>query len=346
MQTLLKQNWDTLRGAQPQIRIRDAAAKLYVTEAQLLATGCGDTAIRLNPDWIQLLPALAGLGSVMVLTRNAYAVHEVTADYHIDTITADAASMRGHVLGLHLNLHDWQSAFAVEETTPLGVRHSVQFFDRYGDAVHKVYLTLSSHLAAYRALVASFRSTDQTPAQTVLAKPPKMSLSLKPFELEALKLYWQLPQPLYGNTAQAGALSISRYQALSLLMPDYVTPIPLQVWRDFMHTLVGAGLTLVIGVANAGATQHYIGAIHKLLLTEPWFNVMDDGFNLHLQDHAIANLWAVKQMAQDGMVTSLEAYDAQGEIIISLYCLDARLQADDMVWRELIASLPTATECL
>lgn len=342
MQTVLKQNWDALRSAQPQIRIRDAAAKLYVSEAQLLATGCGDTAIRLNPDWIQLLPALAGLGAVMVLTRNAVAVHEVTADYHIDTITAEAARMRGHVLDLHLNLHDWQSAFAVEETTPHGIRHSVQFFDRYGDAVHKVYLTLSSHLAAYRALMASFRSTDQTPAQTVLAKPPKMSLSLKPSELEALKVYWQLPQPLYGNTAQAGALSISRYQALTLLTPDYVRPIAPLVWRDFMHQLVDAGLTLVISVANAGASQHYSGTLHKLLLIEPWFNVMDEGFNLHLQDHAIASLWAVRQMNHDGVITSLEAYDAEGEAIITLHGLDASLQADNLVWRELLASLPPA----
>ena len=48
----LKQAWENLKESEPQLRIRDAAAKLGVTEAQLLATGIGANVIRLAPSLI------------------------------------------------------------------------------------------------------------------------------------------------------------------------------------------------------------------------------------------------------------------------------------------------------
>ena len=56
-------------------------------------------------------------------------------------------------LDLRLFLNHWTSVFAMSETNKRGVRHSIQFFDQQGDALHKVYTTEETDLPAWMALV-------------------------------------------------------------------------------------------------------------------------------------------------------------------------------------------------
>lgn len=51
-------------------------------------------------------------------------------------------------LDLRLFLNHWTSVFAMSETNKRGVRHSIQFFDQQGDALHKVYTTEETDLPA------------------------------------------------------------------------------------------------------------------------------------------------------------------------------------------------------
>src|SRR5690554_4576258 len=77
----LKTRWAEFRQNNPKVRIRHAAAALGVSEAELVATDCGDSVIRLDADWRTLLKELEQLGEVMALTRNDACVHEKTGVY-------------------------------------------------------------------------------------------------------------------------------------------------------------------------------------------------------------------------------------------------------------------------
>jgi hypothetical protein len=44
----------------------------------------------------------------------------------------------------------------------------------------------------------------------------------------------------------------------------------------------------------------------------PWLNVLDPGFNLHLREDLIASAWIVRKPTADGVVSSLELFDAGG----------------------------------
>ena len=46
---------------------------------------------------------------------------------------------------------------------------------------------------------------------------------------------------------------------------------------------------------------------------------MDPTFHLHLRQDHIAETWAVRKPTKDGHVTSLEAYNAEGEMIIQFF---------------------------
>jgi putative hemin transport protein len=72
----------------------------------------------------------------------------------------------------------------------------------------------------------------------------------------------------------------------------------------------------------------------------PWLNVMDPTFHLHLRMDHIAECWVVRKPTVDGHVTSLEAYDAKGEMIIQFFGPRKEGIAERPEWREILESLP------
>ncbi|BAV95468.1 ChuX/HutX family heme-like substrate-binding protein [Ichthyobacterium seriolicida] len=77
----LKERWETFKNLNPNKRIKDAAEELEVSELELLSTMCGDSVIRLQPRFKEILTEIKSLGKVMALTRNEYCVHEVKGVY-------------------------------------------------------------------------------------------------------------------------------------------------------------------------------------------------------------------------------------------------------------------------
>ncbi|MEO6848185.1 MAG: ChuX/HutX family heme-like substrate-binding protein, partial [Chthoniobacterales bacterium] len=94
----LKDQWTALQQSEPKLRIRDAATKLGVSEAELLATRCGEGVTRLEGDWAEMVKQFSTLGEVMCLTRNEYAVHERYGSFEKD-IAFFAGGSIGQVVG-------------------------------------------------------------------------------------------------------------------------------------------------------------------------------------------------------------------------------------------------------
>src|SRR5688572_13478714 len=67
--------WAGIQKAKPNIRIREAAKELGVSEAELLATKT-ESVVRLQNSWPELLMRFKTLGKVMSLTRNDACVLE------------------------------------------------------------------------------------------------------------------------------------------------------------------------------------------------------------------------------------------------------------------------------
>src|SRR3546814_6132071 len=78
-------------------------------------------------------------------------------------------------------------------------------------------------------------------------------------------------------------------------------------------------LDIMVFIGSRGCIQIHTGKTKKLLQTGPWFNVLDPEFNMHLRDGAIADMWLVKKPTEDGIVTSLEAFDADGNLIVQFF---------------------------
>ena len=340
----LAARWRLFRAENPKVRIRDAAARLGVSEAELVASGCGNTATRLYGDWGALVDELHELGELMALTRNEHAVHEKTGSYGRLSRSGAIGVLLGEI-DLRLFFSRWHLGFAVREEGQGGARYSLQFFDASGMAVHKVYLTAGSDQAAYERLTGRYRHADQSPFQPVLPAPKTMPQAADAaIDAVGLVAHWRALQDTHDFADLLTRFGAGRVQAFRLVGDDLARRVGLSAPRRMLETCAAAGLDLMLFVASPGAVQIHTGPVHNLKALGPWFNVLDERFSLHLRETALTSAWVVHKPTRDGVVSSLEVFDGDGVLVCQLFGRRKPGQAEDLRWREILAALPDADE--
>jgi len=342
--TDLYQAWQTLRGEQPQLRARDAAAQLQVSEAELIASRLGRDTVRLRPDWAALLPALGELGYVMALTRNEHCVHERKGYYREVSVTPNG--QMGLVLSadidLRLFLGGWSSVFAIEEQTNRGTQRSIQVFDRQGVAVHKVFLTETSELQAWAPLLERF-SHEQPDADLDVQPLPTRELEQADasIDVEALREGWAELKDTHHFYALLKKHGVARTQALRLAGRQWAEPLAPTELPKLMEQAGARQVPIMVFVGNRHCIQIHSGPVSNLRWMDTWFNVLDPEFNLHLKTPAVVELWRVRKPSTDGVITSWEAYDADGELIVQLFGARKPGIPEREDWRALAEAAPT-----
>jgi len=335
----LATRWQAFRHDNPQVRIRDAARALGVSELELVATGCGNTATRLSADWRHLVAELYRLGPVMALTRNDHVVHEKIGSYGRLSHSGAMGTLQG-AIDLRLSFSRWHHGFAVREESPRGVRESLQFFDASGTAVHKVYLTSDSTQAAYAELVERYRSPDQGTAQPVLPVVPALvSRPDEQIDTPGLLAHWQALQDTHDFNDLLKRFGVDRLQALRLAGKGLAHPVGVYAPRRLLEQVAVSGIDIMLFVASPGVVQIHTGPVHKLKALGPWFNVLDDTFSLHLREDEIASAWVVRKPTRDGTLNSLEVFAGDGGLICQLFGRRKPGQVEDPQWCALLDGL-------
>lgn len=332
-------------------RHRDIAAQLGVSEGELIAAHVnahpkphGLQARRLRAEWPRLIAALEAVGVVMALTRNASCVHEKTGVYRDTSASGQAGREMGLVLGGEIDLRvfysRWAHGFAVDETTDKGIQRSLQFFDASGTAVHKVFVKPATDLEAWVALVVAFLADDQSPGMTLAATPaPTAERPDAEIDVAAFRQAWASMRDTHEFFGLLRAHGVTRTQALRLADPRFVRPVDAASAQQVLSGAASTGTPVMVFVGNPGMIQIHTGSVHKVVVMGPWLNVLDPGFNLHLREDHIAQAWVVRKPTSDGLVTSLELFDAQGETIAMLFGERKPGRAELCAWRELVDGL-------
>src|SRR3989338_1698997 len=134
----LKERFDALKGEN--LRIREAAKRLEVSEAELVALGCGENVTRLRPEFEKILAGIEQWGYVMALTRNDQVVHERKGTYLNGSFGPHARLFVGAASGLRIFLSAWGGGCAGAEFGNEKPRRSLQFFGKDGLAMRKICL--------------------------------------------------------------------------------------------------------------------------------------------------------------------------------------------------------------
>lgn len=328
----LRAAWRTLKDAEPALRIREAARRLGVSEAELLALNCGQTATRLEADWAELIRRLPRLGRVMALTRNDLAVHEQHGRY---ANGADGQAGPDDALDLRLVPEHWRYGYSVVESGHGGERHSLQFFTADGEAAHKVYLTEASHAGAYENLVERHAAADQSPWQAVDAGSDGPLAAGDDND-------WQRVCDSHGFHYLRLRRRLGRLHALRLAGPDRAWPVAAGAAERVLTLAAEAGIPLMIEVAGPGAVQCHRGPVQTIRRTGPWINVLDEAFNLHLRDTAVASSWVVREATPTGGATWLELLDEPGRTVVRIGGEPLPGGAEAGAWWDVLAALPMA----
>lgn len=330
-----------LKEEQPGMRARDIARKLGISEGLLVASACGATSTRLNNDFIAQFTALPTLGEVMALTRSAHAVIEKIGVYNNFEHHGHASQVIGEDIDLRLFLSRFSAAFAVLEDGPRGEHRSLQYYDEYGDAVHKVHLRVDSDISAFSAFVDRFRAVDQEPGHIFaeLAATPAQKPDHE-IDVAGLRTAYTQMKDTHELFGILRSFSVGRLQALRLLTPEFAHPVDRLALRTLLQQAVEIELPIMIFVGSRGVIQIHTGPVHNLKQYGSWFNVMDSGFNLHLNEPGIDSAWVVQKPTADGLVSSLELYDENGDVLLLSFSKRKPGQAESEVWRKLLANLP------
>lgn len=335
------------RRANPKMRERDLATMLDISEAELVAAHIGDGVRRIEPDLGTIFPALKNLGEVMALTRNPSAVHEKIGRYENYIGVGKAAMVLGPQVDLRIFPRYWVHAFAVEKHDEDAVRRSLQFFDAAGEAIHKVHLRPASNVDAYEALVERVKSADQS--TKIVTEPYRIARrasdlpNLSGFALDELRRRWLAMNDTHQFAGVLNALDIDRLQAVRSVGDDLAWPLSNCAVDSLIRLTAKEDLPVMVFIRNRGCIQIHSGPIETVRQVGPWLNVMDPDFHMHFRTDHVAEVWAVRKPTDKGHVTSVEAYDVSGEMIVQFFGKRIEGQDERSGWRLIAENLPRLT---
>ncbi len=329
-----------LRAEHSTLRARDFCDTYGLSEAQLLAadTGRGVTRISADPD--RLMPAVERLGEVMALTRNISCVNERVGTYGNYTSGPHAAMVLQPEIDLRIFPAHWVHGFAVEVETEKGVKRSLQVFDAAGDAVHKIHLRDSSLHAEWDSVVAEL-ATGET-SDTIAVEPRKAPEAPKfnADKLLILREEWAKMSDTHQFLRLTSKLKMNRLGAYRHVGAPFVEQVETGAVDAALQALAGSGTEIMLFVGNEGCIQIHGGTIETLRAMGPWQNVMDPRFNLHLRVDHIAEVYVVTKPTQRGDAVSLEAFDAEGSIILQIFGRRTEALDSRPAWEEILRALP------
>jgi len=335
----LKKQWDELKTASPALRIRNAAEDLGVSELELLLLNPTEQRIRLQTEVEAILRRVETLGEVMALSRNDQAVHERTAEYKGLKVFGGAMGLYLGDMDLRLFLKHWVHVVAVFEPTEKKVRCSLQFFDAAGGAVHKIYATDNTDLTQWNALVSDMASENQSATVKLSVIEEARFPNNGTANSNEVKSRWSQLKDVHEFNDLLKTLQIDRLESLEKVGLEYAQPIALDSVELALEKARVIQLDIMVFVGNRGIVQIYTGPVSKLVRMKQWFNVLDAKFNLHLDTDQITSCWRVKRPSVDGVITSIDCFNAKRELVISLFGARKPGQQELIEWQALAAEL-------
>lgn len=341
------------------LRVRDAAETLGLSEGCVIAAHAHDSAAGhglhatpVHTDWLALLGSLQACGPLMGLTRNLSTVIEKTGAYKNLSGNGPGGAMGlalGDDIDLRLFFNQWHAGFVVADGSNDPTKSSLQFFDRHGTAVHKIFARACTHVGAWAQVLAEAAGHTGARGQPRAFEAPQPAAAWSPeppsvVNAAAFAQAWTGMTDTHQFFGLLRHFGLQRQQAFRLVQGQYAHRLDRSAVRDLLMEAAFVGLPITCFVGSPGCIQIHTGPVRRVepmeVLGKQWLNVLDPGFNLHLREDLIDEVWVVEKPTNDGVVTSVEAFDAQGETMAMFFGARKPGQPELVGWRALAAHLP------
>lgn len=333
------------------MRSREVAKQLGVSEGECMAAHAVSqmsprqeadslySVTVLDGDWKAILQGLEGVGPVMALTRNEAVVHEKIGVYRNVSQQGMVGMALGPEIDLRLFFAQWHVGMHVVEHDPKGDSHSLQFFDVQGQAVHKVHARAGSDIQALETLVQQHARPEARPVFTPQPMADTPVDAGRGVDVEGLDQAWSALRDTHEFFDLLRRFEVSRLQSMRLMTGRHTLPVPQAAVSALLHQAAAQALPIMVFAGNQGCLQIHTGVVHRVEAMGPWLNVLDEGFNLHLRTDLVAECWLVSKPTVDGVVTSLEVFDTQGQLMCMFFGERKPGQPERPAWRALAHSL-------
>ena len=335
-----KQLWNTFRRDNPKVRIRDAADQLGVSEAELVATSCGEGTIRLQAEWPQFIQRLESLGPVMALTRNAHAVHEKHGVFRNVHIHGQMGLVLDEGIDLRLFMNHWRLRLCRRAGRPQDGSARLSVFQ---SARHRSPQSVFNRRERPHGLPAANRRIHQ---RRSVARAVRLSdhsrragQGRRRYRRSRARSAWNALEDTHDFHRLLAEFQVGRVQALRLVDDSLACRVDSSSLNEVLHIAARDQIAIMVFVASPGVIQIHSGLIHTVKSTGPWLNILDDDFNLHVREDHLDSAWVVQKPTRDGAVFSLELYDSKGETIALLFARRKQGQATVAAWNAALATL-------
>lgn len=337
------------------LRAKEAAqacgiAEGVAVEAHTVARGAlhEKESLRVHPiyaaSWVDVLRALEACGPLMALTRNESVVHEKTGVYQNVSAQGGVGLALGESIDLRLFFTHWHAGYAVTEPNQ-SEPGSLQFFDAYGRAVHKIFRRPQTRIDVWQAVIQRFIESQRTSEYLPLPIPAAQETA-GPVGADVAQFLeaWASMTDTHEFFPLLKRFSLDRLQALKLAQGRFAHRVPRQSVSEVLHEAAFDQTPIMVFVGSPGCIQIHTGPVRRVETLEvhgrQWLNVLDEDFNLHLLEDRVEECWVVEKPTSDGPMTSLEVFDGQGELMAMLFGARKPGQPELAAWRQMIMRLP------
>ena len=301
-------------------RHREIASFLNITELELVDSHVGVTklesikssphlarAIRLKPSWSNIIHDIHGFGEVMSLTRNTHAVHECLAFYKHMSSSDDIGLVHSDELAMRLMFERWEYGYLFEECKSNVLERSIQFFNEFGETVHKIFLLPHSHHWYFDDLAKKWADSNQDPGVNVQEKSG------------------------HDHYLGKGALT-------AMLEERYANQKELIGFgeaRFLLSSALEAKLPLMITVLNDGVKQSHDGVVDEIREHNDWLHLSNRQFNCHLCLNQIPKIF----INHEEDLYSIEMFDEEGFLLVLISASPRITQELKEAWEDLLAQI-------
>ncbi|WP_019223744.1 hemin-degrading factor [Bartonella rattaustraliani] len=335
-----------LREEKKEMRNRDFATSIGISEAELIAAYCTiGKAKKLQIDVAALLGNASHLGTVMALTRNEYAVHEVTGNIEKFVHNKNVPITLGEI-DLRIFAKQWKFGFEYEMTILGKPAKSLQFFDQYGVAIFKLYSQDTTNMEEWSKLVEKLLDKDQSPILDILPASPPVQHDKSELDVEQFRNRWRNMTNVHQLHEIISEFKMNRCDAVKYAGNEFANELKVEAVEMMLNQVAQQEIPIMCFVGNRGCIQIFSGQVKNIKQMGPWLNVLDQKFDLHLLISGIDSVWYVRKPTCDGYVSSLEIFDKNSEIITQFFGLRKEGQKEREDWRLLLNNLPLRQEAV
>ena len=151
-----------------------------------------------------------------------------------------------------------------------------------------------------------------------------------------IKIYAQPETDIHQFHGLLKDMQLTRSQAFELIDDEYACRLDNESVEYVLTEACHDNIPTIEFVHNRGAVQIHTDHNVKLVRMGPWFNVLDENFNLHLDTTLITEVWALRRPGDSGIISSIEALDADGNVIIQIFGQRTEGRQERSDWRALV----------